>query len=383
MGCDRDRRGRPRCAAEQVALGGTHSCALSPTGELLCWGDDARGQLGGSSSTHEVDGGVAEEPRFVLQDARAVAAGGAHACAIDAAAAVHCWGDNAQGQVDGEPSQLAAAPAVVGGLHASAVAAGGAHSCALIDTEGVQCWGSARYGQAGREVVDGALAPGLLPGTADAVGIAAGARHSCALLRGGAVLCWGEVPGVGGEPSPQAEPVPVPGLADATAISAGAGFTCALRESGRVVCWGDNASGQLGDAARASSAEPVEVPGLELSLQVAAGGAERDGSLVGHACALTKSFFVYCWGGNRQGQTGQTQARDAQPPLPVLNEVEDEDPYLEGIATIATGGFHSCATEDDGEVLCWGDDAFDQLGARDPVSFGRPVEVRLFRGDFF
>jgi alpha-tubulin suppressor-like RCC1 family protein len=384
--CGPDRRDRPRCSAERLALGRAHSCALSPAGEILCWGDDARGQLGGSSRTDE-DAGRADELRFVLSDALAVTAGGAHGCAIDAAHAVFCWGDNAYGQVDGAASSALDRPVRVRvgeeALRADAIAAGAAHTCALVHGEGVRCWGSASHGQSGREVAERALEPGLLPGTSDAVEIAAGARHSCARSADGGVRCWGELfDGEAGELRAIADPRPVPGLDDASEIAAGAGFTCALRQSGAVVCWGANASGQLGDGSTEPSDAPVEVRGLELSLHVAAGGAERDGELVGHACALTKSFLVQCWGRNREGQAGSTSADDLLQPVVVANERDDEDPYLDGITAVVAGGFHTCAIEDDGEVLCWGDDTFDQLGARDPVSFGRPVEVRVFRGDF-
>jgi len=380
--CGPDRRDRPRCSAQQVALGRAHSCALAPAGEVLCWGDDARGQLGGSSSTDE-DAGRADDLRFVLTDARAITAGGAHGCAIDAARAVHCWGDDAAGQVDGVASDVIDTPVVLEALRADAVAAGGAHTCALAEGEGVHCWGSASHGQCGREVAERALEPGLVAGTEDAVEIVAGARHSCARLASGRVECWGELfDAEAGELRAFAAPRPVPGLEDATEITAGAGFSCALRANGAVVCWGANASGQLGDATTAPAETPVPVLGLELALHVAAGGAELDGQLVGHACALTKSFVVQCWGRNREGQSGSAAAEDLLQPVVVQSERDDEDPHLDGITAVTAGGFHTCALEDDGELLCWGDDSFDQLGARDPVELGYPVEVRVFRGEF-
>jgi alpha-tubulin suppressor-like RCC1 family protein len=384
--CGPDRLDRPRCSAQQLALGRAHSCALTPAGEVLCWGDGSQGQLGGSSPIDE-DAGTADDLRFVLEGAHALAAGAAHGCAIDAERAVHCWGDNAFGQVDGAPSSAVPRPVMIEGLLADAVAAGGAHTCALVQGEGVHCWGSASHGQAGREVAERALEPGVVPGTEDALEIAAGARHTCARLASGRVRCWGELfDAEAGELRATAEPRAVPDLDDASQLAAGAGFTCALRRSGAVVCWGDNGSGQLGDGTTDPSEAPVAVLGAELALQVAAGGAEQDGQLVGHACALAKSFAVQCWGRNDKGQAGTATAEtaeDLREAVYVRNELDDDDePYLGGITAIAAGGFHTCAIEDDGEVLCWGDDTSDQLGARDPPVFGRPAEVRVFRGDF-
>jgi alpha-tubulin suppressor-like RCC1 family protein len=381
MPCGPDRLERPRCSAKQIALGRAHSCALSPHGEILCWGDGSLGQLGGSSPLQE-DAGTADDVSFVLVGAHAIAAGGAHGCAIDKRRAVRCWGDNSLGQVNGVPGPTGLRLSFLGGV-IDGIAAGGAHSCALAQDEGLVCWGSASHGQVGREIGELGLTPFPVEGIEDAVEVAAGARHTCARLASGRVRCWGELwDAQAGELRATAEPRAVPDLDDAAQLAAGAGFTCALREGGAVVCWGLNDSGQLGDGTTDPSETPVAVLGLELALQVTAGGAELNGQLVGHACALAKSFAVQCWGRNHEGQAGSAIRDDLREAVFVRNEVDDEEPDLGGITAVAAGGFHTCAIEDDAEVLCWGDDEFDQLGARDPPVFGRPAEVRVFRGEF-
>lgn len=347
----------------------------------MCWGSNEAGQLGGSSNTIE-DAGPEFELQYVVSGAVAITAGAAHGCAIDAARALQCWGENGSGQVTGSASDPVAKPAMLE-LRATAVAAGGAHTCARVDDEGVYCWGSGRFGQSGREVTDGVLEPGLVAGTEAAVQISAGERHSCALLRDGTVRCWGALfDAQAGEVRAIAEPREVPELDDASEIAAGAGFTCARRESGAVVCWGNNASGELGDGTTESSERPVAVAGLELTLQLAAGGRVHEGQLVGHACAVTKSFLVQCWGHNAQGQAGQASASAVRRAAFVQSEFEQDEPYLDNVTKISAGGAHTCAIEEDGEVVCWGDDTFGQLGARETVYFGRPVEVRVFRGEF-
>src|SRR6185295_8087852 len=100
--------------------------------------------------------------------------------------------------------------------------------------------------------------------------------------------------------------------------SAGAGHTCALKRGGGVACFGHNESGQLGDGTFQSRARAVDVDGLELSLQVSAGGAELDGELVGHTCVQTKGFYVSCWGRNAEGQLGIGRADDSPTPQVVL-----------------------------------------------------------------
>lgn len=377
--CDTD---AGSCPAKHIAAGRAHTCALSPSGELLCWGDGSQSQLGGSTYPgDELDAGML---RFALDGVRAIAAGDAHSCAVDADGAVWCWGRNAEGQIDGSPSDAVERPVVVPGVVATAVTAGAAHSCALV-AEGVSCWGSAKDGQVGREVGDHALEPGLVPGTSDAVEVSAGSRHTCARLASGRVTCWGELfDGDGGAMRARAEPAEVPTLDDAEDVAAGAGFTCALRRAGTVVCWGDNGSGQLGNGTTEASATPVEVVGLEIALSVEAGGAELDGALVGHACAVNKSFFVQCWGRNHEGQLAQAAAEDIPRAVTVRGEEGDEadEPFLPDVTAIAVGGFHTCSIDHDGPVLCWGDNRAGQLGASEPAPFGHPVEARPFSAEY-
>lgn len=401
-----------RCRAETIAAGRAHTCAIAPAGELLCWGDGSQGQLG-DGRVHAVlhgdggigDGGIADGgvgaampgastdagldagPLMpVLDRATAVTAGGAHSCAIDGDGRVLCWGRGAEGQVDGVPTgeMPVLKPVEVAGIgEATDLSAGAAHTCAVTE-RGVVCWGSARHGQIGVEVGGSPGLPGLVPGTAGAVEVSAGARHTCARLQRGRVLCWGETLDDDGQMRANAEAYAVAGLDDAMEIAAGAGFTCALRANGKVVCWGLNDAGQLGDGTRHASAAPVEVTGLELSLYIAAGGAERDGTLDGHACAVTKSFFVQCWGRNREGQLGVGKAPDATRAAVVLGlpGEEDDEPFLPDVTAITAGGAHSCSIDHDGPVICWGDDSLGQLDANPEGEYavGRPTETRLFSG---
>jgi alpha-tubulin suppressor-like RCC1 family protein len=380
--CDAD-----RCTARKIAAGRTHTCAIAQAGELVCWGDDSDGQLGRSvldDAGQAFDAG-AEGIVPMIERAKEVTAGGAHSCTIGFDDKLYCWGRNADGEVDGRPSPAPTrAPVQVAIDTATNVAAGDAHTCAVV-RYGVVCWGSARFGQSGRKVVDGGIAPGLVPGTEGAVEVTAGVRHTCARLQDGRVLCWGEqIDARSGKPKPGAEPVAVTDLEDATAISAGSGHTCALREGGAVVCWGANDSGQLGDGTRKSSAKPVNVMGLELSLDVSAGGTEKNGRLVGHSCALTKSFFVQCWGRNAEGQLGIGRAPDSPTATVVLGESGEggDEPFLPDVTAISLGGLHSCAVDHDGPVRCWGDDTRRQLGQDEgnTPNFGRPVEVHRFGG---
>ena len=85
-----------------VAAGELHSCALTSTGKVLCWGDNSSGQLGDGTTTQRLTAvPVLGLPAGIL----AIAANGgdaptqAHTCAITPGGGVMCWGNNADGQL--------------------------------------------------------------------------------------------------------------------------------------------------------------------------------------------------------------------------------------------------------------------------------------------
>ena len=167
------------------------TCALITGGGVKCWGYNSVGQLGDGStveySTSPVD--VAD-----LTNAVAVSVGGSHTCALTATGGVKCWGYNAEGQLgDGSFASTGAVVNVIGLTSGvAAVSAGGWHTCALTTGGSVKCWGRNKNGQIGdgdnlnhevpRDVID--LAGGMSA-------IAAGLDHTCALTTGGGVNCWG------------------------------------------------------------------------------------------------------------------------------------------------------------------------------------------------
>jgi alpha-tubulin suppressor-like RCC1 family protein len=365
----------------QFSAGGQHTCAVTDAENLLCWGDDSQAQRGKTlddpdtvkPDPHVIDdaGVYLAKVSRVLDGAKQVAAGGAHTCALLNDATVKCWGRSAEGQVDGSTDRpMVDVPVSADVRDATQIDAGAFHTCAVVP-DGVVCWGSSRYGQAGRRQSD-ALAPGLVPGTEDALAVATGVRHTCARLESMAVVCWGELIDETGAPYVTALATPVSGLDDAVGITAGAGHSCALKKDFTVVCWGANDSGQLGDGTTTASATPVAVLGLESGVgQVAAGGGELDGRLVGHSCAIDRSTQVACWGRGQEGQLGVGLGIESPDRVVVLlaRIFDNTDrPTLSGAVNIELGAFHSCALRDQGSVYCWGDDTSDQLGWSEGIS---------------
>src|SRR5687767_10499435 len=178
------------------------------------------------------------------------AAEGDHTCLVRADGNVLCWGNNASGQIgDGTSGNIRNVPTAVPGItSAVAVAAGLNHTCVLLASGSVRCWGSNASGQLGvGSATPSSLVPVTVPNLTSVVSLAAGTSHTCARKSDGSVRCWGLNTfgrlGDGTTTSPRFTPVAVSNLSDAVKIVAGATHTCALRGGGSMSCWGGNGQG--------------------------------------------------------------------------------------------------------------------------------------------
>jgi len=129
---------------KSVSAGRAHSCGIRSDNLLACWGSDASGQIGNGP------GGNATKPVKVttsFTDWRLVSAGGAHTCAIRGTGALYCWGDDAFGQVSGSSSPTLRTVPVrhkEGGVAFAdyrAADAGSRTSCAVRANGRLYCWG--------------------------------------------------------------------------------------------------------------------------------------------------------------------------------------------------------------------------------------------------
>ena len=257
----------PGLAVTAIAAGFYHTCALTSSGGIKCWGDNRKRQLGDGTTT---DRSTPVEVHGLTSEVTAIAAGGYHTCALTSSGGVKCWGLNRNSQLGEGTTARRTKPVDVKGLsrEVSSIAAGFYHTCALTSVGGIKCWGDNRYSQ----LSDGTTTayrtkPVDVEGLSRGVSaIAAGYLHNCALLNAGGVKCWGDNRnsqlGVG-TTARHTKPVNVHGLTrGVSAIAAGFHHTCALTSAGGVKCWGENLNGQLGDGTTANRPTPVDVEAL-------------------------------------------------------------------------------------------------------------------------
>ncbi len=190
-----------------------------------------------------------------------------------------------------------------------------------------------------------------MSGLTSIVRVAAGYDHACALQSGGTVHCWG-ANGSGqlgdGTTLARSTPAPVSGVSDAVEIVVGRFFSCARRAGGGVVCWGWNVGGQVGDGTFTERHLPTPVTGLVDAVSIASGPA------AGHVCARRATGQVVCWGDNSFGELGAVTVPSDRSSSPVAADVGG---YTD-IVQVATGESHTCVVRSGGSVICWGRDSY-------------------------
>lgn len=284
------------------------------------------------------------------------------------------------------------------------------HGCGRTKDGQVACWGRNDRGQLGDGTYNDSAFPRGVEGIGDAVGLTAGAAHTCALRRDRSIACWGDNQAgqIGaGDQETQPFPVPVEAIGGVLSVAAGTSHTCAVGLDGRVSCWGDNLYRQLGVDDLRRAPRPVPVVVVPPAVDVAAGYA--------HSCAATREGQVWCWGDATHHATGRPPPGGGKPlgampvdaPLPSIRAVEarghlscalhaegvhcwgatpveqaeggGRPPELwvkqSGLVQLSVGWGHGCALNPRGDVTCFGDNRFGQLGH---IAAPRPVVVGAY-----
>ena len=342
-------------ASSLIAVGFSHSCALTSAGGVKCWGSNVARQLGDNDTADSIT------PRDVMSDTTTTLAGAVsiHAgrdttCARMDTGNPRCWGVALDKPLvdGGAPSTYMTAtlwPTLAG---ASEIAFGWGHLCWRIGSATARCMGANDLGQLGT----GNQTYGLPPVTPNLAGpfaqLAGGRYFSCFVAPGGVVSCTGDNSSgevdPGGLATMLASPKTIASVA-AAEVTAGAEHTCArLVSDGSVKCWGDTSFGQSGTNPDAGN--NILPTTVHRSGGAPLVGTKRLASGLYHTCAITKDDKVACWGIREHANLGRNT-----PPLSGGSSFEADD--VVGVADVidlAAGLDHTCAVTRSREVYCWG-----------------------------
>ena len=355
-----------------VSAGYDHTCAVTSSGGVRCWGANEYGQLGNGTTTPSVT------PVNVtgLSGVAAVSLGVHDSCALTTSGGVKCWGV-LTGDGTGTNSAVPVTPVGLGS-DVRSVSVGYAHTCALMTDGTVRCWGGNRQGPLGDGTRTTSLVPQPVPGLAGIVSVSSGGVHTCVLTDAGGVKCWGydaygQVGNGTSGPTPDGDvlsPVDVVGLsAGVTAIASGGYHSCALLAGGAAVCWGQNISGELGDGTTTNSSVPVSVAAPSGGFASLASGAY-------HTCAITPQGAAMCWGDNDQGSLGNGGSTDRSVPTDVTGASS-------GTVSLAAGRGQTCRIDASARTSCWGWNLYGQVGnGTTAVAVTAPAPVAWFSASF-
>jgi alpha-tubulin suppressor-like RCC1 family protein len=310
-----------------ITTGPLHTCALTADGEPWCWGQNDVGQTGFPLTMNQVCGNPihgwqcipSPHPLSTALRFRLLVAGSGNTCGFATDGTTYCWGSNASGQLgstttdlcDGAPCSIApiALPAQPK-LRVLALGSG-AHFCGLTAEGSAYCWGSNANGQLGVGAVgENRDVPTLVVAPTKFKAIAVGGQHTCALGTNGEPWCWGAdilPPGSGGV-SLSATPVAIADSPSFIDLITGTWAACGRTSVGTVFCWGINAYGEMGVTPSGLSTRYSTPQQMATDL--------RWSSLAGsHGtfCGLTQQEETWCWGFGDYGELGPIHQASSSP----------------------------------------------------------------------
>jgi alpha-tubulin suppressor-like RCC1 family protein len=222
-----------------LASGDSHVCTLTEnSGEVYCWGNNVRGQLGiGNFTNISSPTKVSSNVSFT-----SIASGYLDTCALTLDNSAYCWGMNNSGQLGIGSKNDANKPTLINNFKFISIAPSGYSTCAISTSHDLYCWGSATN----------STTPVAIKSPVKLKMVVTSGRggHSCALSDDDEAYCWGDNDkgqlGYGkGQPS-SPTPVPVSGGLKFIKIRVGFSYTCGITDKYELYCWGDNFKNELG-----------------------------------------------------------------------------------------------------------------------------------------
>ena len=274
---------------------------------------------------------------------------------------------------------------------------GWSHACVVTEQGMVKCWGNNSAGQLGIgntedmgdeiDEMDTNL-PYLNLGTnLTAEKATLGEGHTCLLFTNDTVKCFGSIGALGlgytdgsgagdgyletGDYMPL---WPAPTGRTVEDIEAGGQHTCVLFDDGSMTCWGENAEGQLGMGNTTDLGSQADQVGDSVSYVSLPTGSSVTSMALGaaHTCVLFSDGNVTCWGDNAYGQLGIGSTNDIGDGTGEMGDSLTNITWPTGRSAvdITAGDGFTCAHLDNNDVICWGRNDVGQLGRGNALNYG-------------
>lgn len=179
-----------------------HTCGISTNSLTYCWGNNSHGELGRGKLSFFQFSGDSKSPVLVNINQRfsQLAIGRYHTCALTTTGTVFCWGSNGSGQLGSAGSDASfdgrRSPwPVSGGVgNAKKIIGGYEHTCALKHGGVLYCWGKNDSGQVGsNSKLESITKPTLVSGGHSWVDVSASGQFTVAVDSGGKRYFWGDL----------------------------------------------------------------------------------------------------------------------------------------------------------------------------------------------
>ena len=150
----------------------------------------------------------------------------------------------------------------------------------------------------------------------------------------------------------------------AISVSFGQYHTCAILDDGQLKCWGNNYNGQVGIGTSGFGSDVLTPTLIDLGI----GRTVVSVSLgTSHTCAILDNGQLKCWGDNIYGQLGIGSTVASSTPQAVDLGVGRT------AISVSSGQYHTCAILDDYSLSCWGYNYEGQLGLGTSNTFNYPT----------
>ena len=313
----------------------------------------------------KADGNSAEIRKGQMVSVKSVLNGYDTNAAIMENGDLYCWGNNGVGQVGNGTTEDQTTPVKVLSNVKFVFCFSSRFLLAIMENGDLYCWGHNNYGQIGNGTTEIQTKPVKILSNVKSVSYCLNYVVS-AITENGDLYCWGSNShGQVGNGTTKIQTTPVKVLSNVKSVSCSAEFMSAITENGDLYCWGYNGDGQIGNGTTEDQTTPVKV--LSDVESVFYSVIHDDGGY--SVSAITTNGDLYCWGDNSYGQIGNNGNTKKQTiPVQVLSNVKSVYYSYSDYCSVS-------AITTDGDLYCWGNNNYGQAGNGTTENQTVPVKV--------